>query len=601
MEGQSSATLLRFLLWDWLGLDGVLDRARYAGHDHMSVSGVLEVAERIAADMLASHARVMDSNAPIMDAEGLVRVHPASARAVRGMAENGFFATVFDEEQGGLQLPQLIHAAVLGLAMTGDVGTASYLLLTVGNARLVMAKGTPAQVAAFAEPQIAGTAMGTMCLSEPHAGSALGAITTRAVPDGEDGFGSRYRLRGAKMWISGGDQDITDDIVHLVLAKVPDDNGRLPEGTRGISLFIVPKRLPGGDVNDIVVTGLNHKLGQRSLPNVAMTFGDGRHEPEGSAGAVGWLLGEVGQGLAQMFQMMNDARVSVGIGGAMLALRGYRLSLAYARDRIQGSGGGRPLAIIEHPDVKRMLLAQKAVAEGALALVLFGARLLDDEQTALDETDRRAAGELLSLLTPVIKSWPAEFGQESLHYAIQVLGGAGYTIDHEVEKLWRDNRLNPIHEGTTGIQAIDLIGRKLRRDGGAAFGRLRARIDATLAEARATLDLADAADRIAAGFGRLTDAVAGIVGEKDESWTLAVATPLLHAFGHVVVAWLWLDQTLAALRLPAAERDAAAAFHAGRRHTMDYFVAYELPRIAQWLAPVESRASVVVAMASEQF
>lgn len=590
MTSESSATLLRFLLWDWLASADLFDRPHYAGHDRVSVDAVLDMAERHATDMLAANARAMDIDPPRLDAGGGVRVHPASARAVRALAEYGFFASVFDEDVGGLQLPQVVHAAMLGINMAGCVATASYLLLTVGNARLIVEKGTPEQIAAFAVPQIAGTAMGTMCLSEPQAGSALGAVTTRAVPDGEDTLGRRFRIKGDKMWISGGDQDITDDIVHLVLAKVPDASGALPEGSRGLSLFIVPKRLPDGACNDIAVTGLNHKLGQRALPNCALAFGE-------ESGAVGWLLGEVGQGLAQMFQMMNDARIAVGMGGAMLALRGYRLSLAYAADRIQGSASGKPVAIIEHPDVKRMLLAQKAVSEGALALVLFGARLLDEEQTAGDLPARRAAGNLLGLLTPAIKSWPSEFGQEALHDAIQVLGGAGYTIDHEVEKLWRDNRLNPIHEGTTGIQAIDLIGRKMRRDGGSTFALLSDRIESGIARARLHPELINGADTVAAALARLRAAVTLVVSAEDEAWTLSVATPLLHAFGHVVVAWLWLDQ----MRTAAALQTGDDAFHVGRRHAFNYYLAYELPRIGQWLHPIERPTDVVAAMRSEQF
>lgn len=599
MRDAAVATLLNFIIWDWLDLDRLLERERYGAYDRTAIDAVVAVAARFSDDFLGRHARSMDTEPPRLDETGAVRVHPSSASALVGLAENGFFATVFADEHGGLQLPQVVHSAILGLNMAGCVGTASYLLLTVGNARLIVEKGTAAQIAAFAKPQIAGKAMGTMCLSEPHAGSALGAITTLALPDGRDGLGQRFRIRGSKMWISGGDQDVTENIVHLVLAKVPDGTGRIPAGTGGVSLFIVPKLLPDGTPNDIVVTGLNHKLGQRALPNCAMTFGDGRHEPDGAPGAIGWLLGEVGQGLAQMFQMMNDARVAVGMGGAMLALKGYRLSLAYARDRVQGTAGGRSVAIIEHPDVKRMLLAQKAVAEGALSLVLFGARLLDEEQTATDDGERRSAARLLALLTPAIKSWPAEFGQEALHNAIQVLGGAGYTIDHEVEKLYRDNRLNPIHEGTTGIQAIDLVGRKLRKDGGAGFDALALRIAATLKHAADQPELAAQSTGVAGALDRLAKAVRNVVDEDDEAWTLAIATPLLNAFGHVVIAWLWLDQTCVAGRATTVAR--SAAFDSGRRRAFQYFVDYELPRVGQWLNPVEARSRAVADMAIDEF
>lgn len=597
MSDSDFGELFDFLLWDWLKLEQLFERSRHSQHDRPSIEAVIEAAARFSNDMLAPYTREMDSNPPRLDSSGTVKVHPASANALRGLAGNGFFATVFDEQHGGLQLPQLVHLAILGLNIAGDVGTASYLLLTVGNARLIVNKGSPAQIAAFAEPQIAGAAMGTMCLSEPHAGSALGAITTRAVPDGEDALGRRFRIHGSKMWISAGDQDVTDNIVHLVLAKQPDDAGRLPEGTQGISLFIVPKRLPDGSGNDVVVSGVNHKLGQRALSNCAMEFGCGAFEPDGKPGAVGWLLGEVGQGLAQMFQMMNDARIAVGMGGAMLALKGYRLSLAYARERTQGHIAGRPAMIIEHPDVQRMLLAQKVVGEGALSLVLYGARMLDDEQTAPDEADRRRLGRRLAMLTPIIKSWPAEFAQESLHHALQVLGGAGYTSDHEIEKLYRDNRLNPIHEGTTGIQAIDLVGRKLRRDRGAEFRLLAEDIGRTIASARAEPGLAMVADAIDAALNRLSSAVDRVIAADDEQWILAIATPLLNAVGHVVVAWLWLDQIVAA----GGARQGRSAFHAGRRKALHYFVDYELPRIGQWLHPIEAGAQSLADISLDQF
>jgi alkylation response protein AidB-like acyl-CoA dehydrogenase len=458
-----------FLLRDWLNISALLDRPRFAAHSADSIDAIMALAQDLAERELVPLLRPSDIEEPSMDVDGRVRVLPAVARAVQLLSEAGLFASVFDEALGGLQLPHTIYFATLGILMSATIATSSFMLLTVGNARLIVSFGNAAQIAAFAQPPISGRAMGTMCLSEPQAGSSLSDIRTRAAADGEDALGERYRITGSKMWISGGDHDVTTNIVHLVLAKVPDSSGRIVEGTQGISLFIVPKVLPDGGRNDITTVALNHKMGYRGLPNCALNFGEGRHQPAGGAGAVGWLVGKVGEGLPQMFQMMNEARISVGMGGAMLAYRGYLMSLDYARDRRQGRAvgdkNGAPVAIIEHADVKRMLLAQKAYAEGALALVLYSARLLDEQNTAETEQARQSAGELLALLTPVAKSWPAEWAQQSLNLAIQIHGGAGYTRDFEVEQLYRDNRLNAIHEGTTGIQALDLVGRKLRRYG----------------------------------------------------------------------------------------------------------------------------------------
>ena len=592
---------LDFLLWEWLRLEDLFSRERFAKHDRDSLATMLDMTHRLAREELAPHARLIDSVEPRLDGSGGVLVPPQSLAAVRRLAEAGLFATIFDEETGGMQLPYLAHAVVLGLQMAGSVGTAFYGMLTVSNAALIAAYGTPAQVAAFVEPAVAGRSLGTMCLSEPHAGSSLADIRTVAVPDGEDALGRRFRIIGSKMWISGGDHTVTRDIVHLVLAKVTSPDGTGAEGTKGISLFIVPKLLPDGTRNDVTPAGINHKLGQRSLPNLAMSFGGGDHLPEGKAGAIGWLVGEPGQGLPQMFRMMNEARVSVGLSAAILALRGYQVSLDYARERVQGRDrrNGLPVAIIEHPDVKRMLLAQKALAEGALALVLYSARLIDEEKTAPAAADRAAASLLLGLLTPAVKTFPSEFMQESLHLAIQVLGGAGYTRDFEVEMYYRDNRLNPIHEGTTGIQAIDLVGRKLRRDGGAAFRILRARVDRTLAEAARSALLRNQAIDVRTAFDRLSAAVAKLLAEPDDARAFDDATVFLYAFGHVVVAWLWIDQ---ALQVPAEPNGAGDVdFYAGKIRAMRFFIGSELPRVNGWLQQVEQASGVAADMPLAQF
>lgn len=594
---------LDFLLWEWLGLSQLLERPRFAAHSGSDFAAILDVAEQIAARELAPHARAGDTQEPAQTKDGGVAVLPQSITAVRAMADAGFFATVFDEERGGLQLPQTLHMAAMGLLMAGNIGMASYLLLTAGNARLIAAFGSSAQADAFADPQITGEAMGTMCLSEPHAGSSLADIRTRAEPDGEDALGSRFRIFGGKMWISGGDQDITENIVHLVLAKSPGPDGAPLAGTRGISLFIVPKALPDGTRNDVSVAGLNHKMGQRVLPNCALNFGEGRFTPEGRPGAVGWLVGQVGQGLPQMFQMMNDARVAVGLSGAVLASRGYQLSLAYAQERVQGRGAnGAPAVIIEHADVKRMLLAQKTISEGALALVFYCARLLDDEATGPTPEAREAAGALLGLLTPITKSWPSEWGQEALHLALQIFGGAGYTRDFEIEMIYRDNRLNPIHEGTTGIQGIDLVGRKLRRDGGAAFAELRRRIHGSLERARGDAELAEGADVVAGALAALEASVDRLVTEEDQAKALSNTNAFLNAFGHTVVGWLWLDKAIVCrLAIQGGADPARASFYAGKIRAFRYFAEAELPRVAVWLSQVDAMSDLAAAMPADQF
>lgn len=593
-------------LFVWLDLDGLLQRERYADHDGEIVSAVIDLVQQIGENELATHLRAGDLDEPTIDAEGNVSVHPAVAAGVRRIADASAFGMVFDAALGGSQLPHLVYVAALGILMSGNLHTASFPLLTVGNARLIANYGSPDQVQVFAVPQIAGVTMGTMCLSEPHAGSSLGDIRTRAVADGEDGLGKRYRITGSKMWISGGDHNVTENIVHLVLAKVPDADGNLSAGTRAISLFIVPKILPDGTRNDVVVAGLNHKMGYRGIPNCAVNFGEGRAEPDGRPSAIGWLIGEVGQGLPQMFQMMNEARISVGLAGAMLAVRGYHMAVQYARDRTQGrrvgSQGEAQVPIIEHADVRRMLLAQRAISQGALGLVLYSARLLDDEKTAETESRREEAAALLALLTPATKTFPSELAQQSLHLALQIHGGAGYTRDFEIEQLYRDNRLNPIHEGTTGIQGIDLVGRKLRRDKGAAFAILAQRIRATIAKAGPYDLLAQPCTALADALDRFEQAVACLIAEPDEAAAQAHGTPVLFAFGHLVVGWLWLEQAVTAIVLGEQSDDRfPRPFLDGRISACRYFAEAELPQVGVWLAPVLAGSDLVLTTPVDQF
>lgn len=584
-----------FLLFDWLGIEKLLARPRYANHGRDTVTAVLDLSERLAASAFLPAFKKSDQHEPRLEG-GQVKVLPEIAHAVRQYVEAGLMAGPFDEAVGGMQLPQLLHYASIGHFMAASIAAAAFPMLTIANARLIAAFGSPEQVEAFALPQIQGVALGTMCLSEPQAGSSLADIRTLARADGEDALGQRYRLFGNKMWISGGDHDITDNIVHLVLAKTPGADGQPLPGIKGISLFVTPKRLPDGSANDIAVAGLNHKMGYRGISNCLLNFGEGRHTPFGAHGAIGWRIGGEGEGLAQMFHMMNEARTNVGLGAAVLGYRSHMLSVDYARTRIQGrkaaaNGAAQPAAIIEHPDVKRMLLAQKAYAEGALALTLYSARLLD-EQLSGDDTAAARAGRLLDLLTPVVKTWPSEYGLAANDLAIQIHGGYGYTRDYDVEQLYRDNRLNPIHEGTTGIQGLDLLGRKVLRDRGAAVNELRADIDATLSAARAQPELAGHAARLQATWDQLSATIAALA-QANSAEAIDNATPFLWAFGHAVVAWLWLDIA----RLCATD----TPFHRGKRAAARYFFEHELPRTSVWLDVAAARSDLLASTSPDCF
>jgi butyryl-CoA dehydrogenase len=444
----------------------------------------------------------------------------------------------------------------------------------------------------------------------------LSDIATRAELDGADAdadpLGPRYRLRGSKMWVSNGDHELTENIVHLVLAKIPDADGRLIPGTRGISLFIVPKQLVDargrltGERNDVALAGLNHKLGWRGTPNALLGFGEGRHAVGGRPGAIGYRVGAPGDGLRLMFHMMNEARIAVGLCAVTIGYAGYEASLAYARERRQGrrstlgskDPAAPPARIIEHADVKRMLLAQKSYVEGGLALELYCARLVDEHMTGDAEPARDAAA-LLDLLTPIAKSWPSEWCLAANDLAIQIHGGYGYTRDFPVEQYWRDNRLNMIHEGTHGIQALDLLGRKVRWENGARLRLLLARMSATVEAARATFP--DLAGRLERAMGELDSATAAAWQTGSAEAAMANATPYLQAFGHVTVAWIWLDVALAVQRALARNDGTGSGFLLGKLQSARYFYDYELPKTQGWLAVVANRTATCLEMREEWF
>lgn len=506
-----------FLLFDWL------DESR----EH---SAILDLAEQVAADQFLTHFKAADQDEARLLDDGRVYTHGAMGEAMAAYREAGLFALSFPEELGGPGLPSPVAAAAGLFFAAANPSTAGFCMLTAGNARLISRYGTPEQMQTYATPQIEGRWFGTMCLSEPEAGSSLADIRTRAevAPDGT------YRLKGNKMWISGGGQEISENIVHLVLAKL--------DGA--ISLFIVPKILADGSRNDVTVAGLNHKMGYRGLPNCLLNFGE-------QGGATGYLVGEPGSGLKIMFMMMNEARIAVGAGAAAIAARGYELSKVYAAERKQGRLDPKSpqVTIDQHPDVQRMLMQQQVYAEGGLALVLWAAKL------------EQEGSPLLDLITPVAKAWPAEFGVKANDLAIQVHGGYGYTRDFDVEQLYRDQRLNPIHEGTNGIQAQDLLLRKIMKDQGKAFGELMAIMATDSPELKPWQD-------------RLVQATQTLA-QAGPAKALQLATPYQFAFSHLLLAHLWLSQ---------------AKMDERRKPACDFFMTWELPEISPKLDLIAANA-----------
>ena len=605
-----------FLLYDWLQAESLNQRPRFADHSRETFDSVFDTCERIAREKYAPFNRLVDTQEPHFDGEKVI-LPKATHEAQKAYAASGMLSAAQDYDMGGMQLPYTIEAAANSFFAMASVSIGSSML-TTGNANLLMVHGTSAQKEVFAKHEFSGRFSGTMCLSEPQAGSSLSDVTTRAVPDGDDfeaePLGVRYRLKGNKMWISSGEHELTDNIIHLVLAKIPGPDGKLIPGTRGISLFIVPKKLLNekaeltGVRNDVALAGLNHKLGWRGTTNTLLNFGEGKYPVDGKPGAVGYLVGKPHEGLRCMFHMMNEARIGVGMAATMLGLAGYYASLDYAKNRPQGRPmgiGGKDAAqpqirIIEHADVKRMLLAQKSYCEGALALELYCARLVDEQHTGAPEAADDARM-LLEVLTPIAKSWPSEWCLEANSLAIQVHGGYGYTRDFPVEQYWRDNRLNMIHEGTHGIQATDLLGRKVLMEGGRGLALLASRINATIERAIQVPELAEYAHALGKALQQVGSATkaAWVTGMPVDA--LANAVPYMQAFGHTVLAWIWLDVASTSLQSQSRNATKSIAAHAGRMGATRYFYHYELPKIDAWLRVVEARDQTCADLPEEAF
>ncbi len=555
---------LDFLLYEWLRVDELTKRERFAEHSRETFDAVLDLCEQLATRYFAPHNKKSDAEEPRFDGE-TVTVIGEVAEALEAFTHADLIGVAMDAEIGGAQLPVTVAEAGFAWFSAANVSTAGYLMLTIANANLIAKFGTPDQIETFVAPMLAGRFSGTMALSETQAGSSLADILTRAEPQSD----GTYRLFGSKMWISGAEHELTDNIVNLVLAKIPGG----PAGTKGISLFIVPKYLVDrdgsiGERNNVAIAGLNHKMGQRGITNTVLNFD----------GAVGYLVGEAHRGLTYMFHMMNEARLGVGMGAVSLGYTGYLKSLAYARERPQG----RPVTakdptapqvpIIEHADVKRMLLAQKAYVEGGMALLLYCARLVDVQHSAESDAERDAVTLLLDILTPVGKSWPSQWCLEANSLAIQVHGGYGYTREYDVEQHYRDNRLNPIHEGTHGIQSLDLLGRKVTQRGGASLAALGDAISQTVDAATAAGgEPAELAEQLGATWQRLVEVTTAMFAAGDIDAALANSVAYLEAFGHIVVAWIWLQQVVAC-------NGRTGDFYDGKRHAARYFFRSELPK-----------------------
>ncbi|QXG33369.1 acyl-CoA dehydrogenase [Pseudomonas viridiflava] len=598
-ESLLSSRNLAFELYEVLDAEALIRRERFAEHSRETFDAAIGTARTIAEKYFAPHNRKADENEPRYE-NGAAVLIPEVKPAVDAFLEAGFLNAARDFEAGGMQLPTLLSQACFAHFQAANAGTTAYPFLTMGAANLIESFGSDEQKQHFLQPMIEGRFFGTMALTEPHAGSSLSDIRTRAEP-AKDGS---YRLRGNKIFISGGDHNLSENIVHMVLAKLPD----APGGVKGISLFIVPKFLVNDDGslgkrNDVLLAGLFHKMGWKGTTSTALNFGD-------NGECVGYLVGKPHHGLSYMFQMMNEARIGVGMGAVMLGYAGYLYSLDYARERPQGrlpdnkSPDSAPVSIIQHTDVRRMLLTQKAYVEGAFDLGLYAARLFDDAQTGETEQIRQQAHELLDLLTPIVKSWPSEFCLKANELAIQILGGHGYTREYPVEQHYRDNRLNPIHEGTHGIQSLDLLGRKLAQNGGAGLKQLVRLIADTTQRASAHSQL----DHLRQPLEQLVTALQGVtvglltdLAQGKVNVALANSALYLKAFGHTVIGWRWLEQAIRAEEGLSRGNAADLDFYKGKLQAARYFLTWEVPACHHELAILQARDDVCLSMQNEWF
>ncbi|GFM76485.1 acyl-CoA dehydrogenase [Pseudomonas cichorii] len=594
-----SSRNLAFELYEVLDAEALTRRERFAEHSRETFDAAIGTARTIAEKYFAPHNRKADENEPRYE-HGEAVLIPEVKPAVDAFLEAGFLNAARDFEEGGMQLPTLLSQACFAHFQAANAGTTAYPFLSMGVANLIESFGSNEQKQRFLQPIIEGRFFGTMALTEPHAGSSLSDIRTRAEPAAD----GSYRLRGNKIFISGGDHSLSENIVHMVLAKLPD----APAGVKGISLFIVPKFLvnedgTNGPRNDVILAGLFHKMGWRGTTSTALNFGD-------NGQCVGYLVGKPHQGLSYMFQMMNEARIGVGMGAIMLGYAGYLYSLDYARERPQGrlpdnrNPESPPVPIIQHADVRRMLLTQKAYVEGAFDLGLYSARLFDDTQTGETEELKRQAHELLDLLTPIVKSWPSEFCLKANELAIQILGGHGYTREYPVEQYYRDNRLNPIHEGTHGIQSLDLLGRKLAQNNGAGLKQLIRLIADTTKRASAHESLDALRQPLEQLVTRLQTVTVGLLTDLAQgkvSTTLANSALYLKVFGHTVIGWRWLEQAIRATEGLSRNNSTDADFYQGKLQAARYFLTWEVPGCNHELTLLENRDDACLSMQADWF
>jgi butyryl-CoA dehydrogenase len=567
---------LKFMLYEVFDAASLIQYSYYEEHSIEAFDMILETAVKIGGGKLRPFLEEMDKNPPRF-ADGSVHVHPMVRSFMKESGEGGWISIFAPHAHGGQQVPILVGFLPTFIFNAANYSASIYPGLNTGAAHLISSYGTEAMQRIYIPRLYSGEWQGTMAMTEPQAGSSLGDITTSATPAPE----GHHMMLGHKIFISAGDHDCADNIVHLLLARIVG----APPGLKGISLFLVPKKRfnAGGNLvfNDATVAGIYHKMGYRGAPITQLSFGE-------NGDCHGYLVGEANKGLSYMFQMMNEARLSVGFAATAIASAAYYAALEYAQERPQGRAvtskdPTQPqIPIIEHADIKRMLLCQRAIIEGSLSLLMQCTKY-SDLTTVLTGQEKEKYQLLLDLLTPIAKTYPAEMGILSVSHALQCLGGYGYCDDFPLEQYYRDVRIHPIHEGTTGIQSITLLGRCITMKNGKAFHLLLEEIQDAVNTAQADTDLAAYAGELAQAAEKLKEVTNGLIGvaiKGNIELFLADATLYMELFGIVAVAWQWLLQAVAvnkAIRSKPGEDD--LKFYQGKLYVFRYFFGYELPKM----------------------
>jgi butyryl-CoA dehydrogenase len=593
-----SSRNLEFLLYEVLDVESLTQHEYYADHDRETFDLTLDTASQMASDMLHPYLGETDKEPPEYS-NGSVSVHSAVREFLRACGEGGWVCATSPYHLGGQQLPTSIAAAVRFIFAAANYSMSVYPALTSSAGRLIESFGDAFLARTYLPKMYSGEWQGTMALTESQAGSSLSDVCTRATPT-DDGC---YLINGQKIFISAGDHDAVDNVVHFVLARIQGS----PVGVKGISLFLVPKlRVADDDTlvpNDVHTVGIEHKMGYKGAPITQLSFGD-------DGDCRGYLVGEIDQGLFCMFQMMNEARIDVGMGAAAIASAAYHASLEYARERPQGrkpsaKDPNQPqVPIVEHADVKRMLLFQRSVVEGSLGLILQAAKY-DDVKRVGGGAEKERAALLLDLLTPMAKSYPSEMGILSTSMGIQILGGYGYCDEYPLEQLYRDMRIHPIHEGTTGIHGLDMLNRKVRMREGKLFSLFLEETGAAVTEAREWDALVPYAGRLEDAvktLSEVTGVLLQVAEDRGSEVFLADATLYLELFGVVAIGWQWLLQGIAVQKALAKNPGGAEAnFYEGKWATLRYFFHYELPKIDGLARRLREADGLTVAVAAAHF